>query len=246
MKNLFKTVVICGLFALIGGITASCTQDMDEYKGPPVMEIGEANVISAVRVEIPLNAKKMTSVGYKVVEVVEGQEPTAPANAQILFRTGNKIDGSPKTLVLTGNDGLDRDKSFVVYIAATISSTEFYNNGEIFSVEFTTPKHYADDEVFVKSTNSEGATVVVQFPEEVRQKNRRIKWGVANIAMLNYYGKKPIPEQLYQNDIEYHAYLIKADTVLHSFFGKPVYPILTPLLINAIRTTSEENPPPIP
>lgn len=214
MKNLFKTIVICGLFALIGGITASCTQDMDEYKGPPVMEIGEANVISAVRVEIPLNAKKMTSVGYKVVEVVEGQEPTAPANAQILFRTGNKIDGSPKTLVLTGNDGLDRDKSFVVYIAATISSTEFYNNGEIFSVEFTTPKHYADDEVFVKSTNSEGATVVVQFPEKVRQKNRRIKWGVANIAMLNYYGKKPIPEQLYQNDNQYPAYLIKADTVL--------------------------------
>lgn len=180
----------------------------------PTLEIGTPNVISAIRVEIPLNARALTSVGYKLVEVVEGQEPTAPTNATMLYRTGKKIEGSPKTLVLTGNDGLERGKSFIVYIAAAISDTEFYNNGEIYSVEFTTPDNFANEKITVLRTNANGADVLVQVPDSVKQKGRRIKWGVANIAMINYYGKAPIPAKLHSNDQMYPASLFSRDTVL--------------------------------
>jgi len=189
--------------------------DVGTLKDAATLVVGEPVVNSAVSVDIPLQASGLTSVGYKVVEVVDGKEPTAPSSATLLYRTGKKIDGCPEMINLTGNDGLDRGKSFVVYIAATISSSEYYNNGEILSVKFTTPDNYADEDVVVIRTSAEGADILVQVPERIKQENRRIKWGVGNIAMLNYYGKAPIPEMLSSNDVFYPATLIKNDTTLN-------------------------------
>ncbi|MBR5104967.1 MAG: hypothetical protein IKU93_00870, partial [Alistipes sp.] len=212
MKNLFKSIVVCGLFALIGGIITSCTPDQgDDYKGPPVLEVGEANVINALRVEIPLNAKKLTSIGYKVV--AEGEN--APSSAMMVFRSGKKIEGCPSMLSLSGDDGLDLGKNFTVHIAATISDTEFYNNGEVLTVSFSTPNEWTDGDVYIKRRTSEGAEVVVNFPDVVKQRGHLIKWGIANIAMINYYGDEPLPAKLHSNDNVYPASLIKRDTVLN-------------------------------
>ena len=212
MKNFFKSLVVCGLFALMGGVITSCTPDQgteDDYNGPPVLEVvGEPNVINALKVEIPLNAKKLTSIGYKVV--AEGEN--APTNAMMVFRSGSKIDGNSTMLTLTGDDGLDLDKTFTVYIAATISDTEFYNNGEMLTVQFTTPDEWTDGDVYVKRRMANGAEVVVKFPEVL--KGKRIKWGIANIAMLEYYGQAPMPAKLHSNDQVYPASLIARDTTL--------------------------------
>ena len=216
MKNLFKSLLICGLVAMISGLMSACTPDMggDDYKGPPVLKVGEPEVISAIEVNIPLDAKKLTSVGYKLVEKVDGQEPTAPASAMLLYRGGKSVNGCPSAIKLTGNDGLNRGKTFVVFIAATISDTEFYNNGEIFSVEFTTPDNFVDDDVQVLRTHYEGADVEVIVPERIKQQNRRIKWGITDYAVIEYYGMAPDPEKLHSNDVIYPASLIKNDTTL--------------------------------
>ena len=137
----------------------------------------------------------------------------------LLYRTGNKVDLSNKgkrldKLTLTGNDGLDRDKSFVVYIAAAISDSEFFNDGEIYTVEFTTPDNYADEDVIEKRRTAEGAEIIVQIPERIKQQGRRIKWGVTNIPTINYYGKAPIPELLHNCESVRPAFLFKNDTTL--------------------------------
>ncbi|MBR2859978.1 MAG: hypothetical protein IKB90_07870 [Alistipes sp.] len=213
MRNFFtKMMVIVAMLFAGSALMTACTPDQgDDYKGPPVLEVGEPNVINAMKVEIPLNAKKLTSIGYKLV--AEGEN--APASAMMVFRSGKKIDGCPSMLTLTGNDGLDLGKKFTLYVVATISDTEFYNNGEMLTAEFTTPNDYADDFVYIKRTTSEGADIVVNIPEEVKQKGRRIKWGIANIAMLKYYGDAPTPEKLFTNDQMYPALLFKNDTTLN-------------------------------
>ncbi len=213
MKHLFtKLMVIVAMLFAGSALMTACTPDQgDDYKGPPVLEVGEPNVINALKVEIPLNAKKLTSIGYKLV--AEGEN--APASAMMVFRSGKKIDGCPSMLRLTGNDGLDLGKKFTLYVVATVSDTEFYNNGEMLTAEFTTPDNYADDFVYIKRTTSEGADIVVNIPEEVKQKGRRIKWGIANVAMLKYYGEAPTPEKLFTNDQMYPALLFKNDTTLN-------------------------------
>ena len=213
MKNLFtKLMVIVAMLFAGSALMTACTPDQgDDYKGPPVLEVGEPNVISAFEVEIPLTAKKLASVGYKLV--AEGEN--APSSATILFRSGKKVDGCPSSITITGDDGLELGQTFKVFFAATISETEFYNNGEILSVEFTTPNNYADKDVYVKRRTSEGADIVVNFPEDVKQRGHLIKWGIANIAMINYYGDEPIPAKLHSNDNVYPASLIKRDTVLN-------------------------------
>ena len=215
-------VIVAMLFAG-NALMTSCTEDAgivdkttkpgteEDYQGPPVLEIGEPNVINALKVEIPLTAKKLASIGYKVV--AEGEN--APANALMVFRSGSKVNGNTSMLTLTGNDGLDLGKNFTVYIAATISDTEYYNNGEILTAEFTTPNQYADADVYIKRTHSEGADIVVQFPEQVMQRGHRIKWGIASTAMINYYGDGPLPAKLHSNDYVYPASLISRDTTLN-------------------------------
>ena len=213
MKNFFtKMMVIVAMLFAGSALMTACTPDQgDDYKGPPVLEVGEPNVISAFEVEIPLTAKKLASVGYKLV--AEGEN--APSSATILFRSGKKVDGCPSSITITGDDGLELGQTFKVFFAATISETEFYNNGEILSVEFTTPNNYADKDVYVKRRTSEGADIVVNFPEDVKQRGHLIKWGIANIAMINYYGDEPLPAKLHSNDNVFPASLIKRDTVLN-------------------------------
>lgn len=210
-------VIVALLFAGSTLIT-SCTPDNgDDYNGPPVLEVGEPDVKSAINVVIPLNAKKLTSVGYKLVEVVEGEELTTPS-ARLIFLSGKKVDGNPKALKLTGNDGLVRGKKFIVYITAAISDNEFYNNGEVFSKEFETPDNYADDEVVVLSTNVSSedisARVFITLPDKVKQEKRRVRWGLGNYAILAYRGNPPMPRTLHMCDETYPASLLATDTEL--------------------------------
>ena len=215
MKNLFTKMLVIGAMLLASGsLMTSCIQEPD--MSTPTLEIGTPNVISSARVEIPLNAKALTEIGYKLVEVVDGQEPTAPASAVMLFRTGKKIEGNPKAIVLTSlDDNITQNKSYVVYIAAAISDTEFYNNGKIYSVEFTTPDNPANEYVIVRNRTAEGVDVDVTVPDRVKADGRRIKWGVTNIAMIGYNGHKSIPELLHSCDNVYPAFLFKNDTTLH-------------------------------
>ena len=214
MKNLFTKlmVIVAMLFASSALMTACLPNPEDDYNGPPVLELGRPEIVSAIEVNVPIKALKLTSVGYMLKEKVDGKEPTAPSSALTLFRGGKKVEGNPEVLNLTGDDGLNRGKTFVLYVAGTISDTEFYNDGEILSIEFTTPDNYADPHVNVIRRTAEGAEVVVSFPEEL--KGKRIKWGIANIAMLEYYGQAPIPAKLHSNDQVYPASLIARDTVL--------------------------------
>ena len=140
MKHLFtKMMVIVAMLFAGSALMTACTPDNgDDYNGPPVLEIGEPNVINALKVEIPLNAKKLVEIGYKVV--AEGEN--APASAMMVFRSGSKVEGNTSMLTITGDDGLDLGKTFTVYIVATISATEFYNNGEMLTVQFTTPNEW--------------------------------------------------------------------------------------------------------
>ncbi len=70
--------------------------------------------------------------------------------------------------------------------------------------------------VKILRTHYEGADISIKVPERIKQQNRRIKWGVTNIAVLEYYGgQAPIPEKLHSNDQFYPAYIIKNDTTLN-------------------------------
>lgn len=237
MKNLFKSFVICALFAWVGSLATSCTPDnpLGGGNGTPVFEItGEPVVNNAVSVDIPVNAQNLAKIGCYVREIfidengnqyfvtgydsnkqpILGGIATNPS-AAVIFRKGTikECNGSLSTLHLSGNDGLDRNKTFIVYIAATISDKAYYNNGEIFSVTFTTPEKYADDDVAVIRENYEGMDVYLTFPPQVKARGNRIKWGVTNIAMLEYNGNPPIPELLHSCDWVYPAYLVERDTL---------------------------------
>ena len=236
MKNVLRTLIVCGVIALIGAFTPSCTPTPDGgAMGNPSFEItGEAVVNNAVSVDIPVKAQNLEKIGCYVREIfvdekgdkyfVSGYDSNknpilagqiADPTAAIVFRKGKIFEGgeSINNLHLSGNEGLDRNKTFIVYIAA-IANNKYYNNGQIFSVEFKTPEKYADDDVAVIRQSYEGMDVYLTFPPQVKAKNRRVKWGVSNIATLAYYGNPPIPQQLHNCDFVYPAFLVQRDTLL--------------------------------
>lgn len=69
--------------------------------------------------------------------------------------------------------------------------------------------------VKILRTHYEGADISIKVPERIKQQNRRIKWGVTNIAILEYNGQAPIPAKLHSNDQVYPAFIIKNDTTLN-------------------------------
>ena len=237
MKHLFKTLVIGGLFALIAGMTTSCTPDV--YTGPPVLEItGPAEVKHAVSVYIPVRALALDKVAVLLKEYAEtedgkffvaeyddnnqpvlGDPITKAPRPQLIFRNGKTFDcGSKglKSLHLTGNEGLRKNKKFVAFIAATISESDVnFFDGTILSIEFQTPDTYGDDDVAVISESFEGMEVEVRVPQHVKDENRRIRWGVTNLPMIGYNGNKPIAEMLHLCDAVYPASIVKNDTTLH-------------------------------
>lgn len=236
MKNLFKTLIVCGVIALIGAFTPSCTPTPNGgASGNASFEItGEAVVNNAVSVDIPVKAQNLEKIGCYVREIfvdekgdkyfVSGYNADktpilagliADPSAAIVFRKGKVFEGgeSINNLHLSGNEGLDRNKTFIVYIAA-IANNKYYNDGQIFSVEFKTPEKYADDDVAVIRQSFEGMDVYLTFPPQVKAKNRRVKWGVSNIATLAYYGNPPIPQLLHNCDFVYPAFLVQRDTLL--------------------------------
>lgn len=253
MKNLFKTLVICGLFALVGSMTTSCVQDPNETWGAPEFAItGKPTVNNAISVDVPVNAKYLKKLAYMVEEYVitaDGKRMTikgydaekkpiynhlvdeAPKIAQIFRaqRNGNgKLYENVRGLTslhISGNEGLDKSKKFVVYFAAAISETEYYNNGQIYSVEFETPEKYSDDDVVVLRENFEGMDVAVTIPPSVKkaiaEKNSRATWGVTNIAVEAYNGPgtgkayQPACASLYHNHYVYPAFFFNRDTVLN-------------------------------
>ena len=73
----------------------------------------------------------------------------------------------------------------------------------------------SDKDVIILNTHSEGADIRVIVPDHVKQQNRRIKWGVTNIAMLEYNGNPSTPDMLHSCDPVYPASLFKNDTILN-------------------------------
>ena len=124
-----------------------------------------------------------------------------------------------ESLHISGREGLDKNKKFVVYIAATVSQTEYLKdeNGKnvILSATFETPEVYSDDDVTVIRDSYEGMDVSVTVPPSVLKANRRVRWGVTNIATVAYNEKKPVCEMLYLCDFVYPASIIARDTVLN-------------------------------
>ena len=201
-----------------------------------ILEIAGAPVVNnAISVDIPVVGKNILKLACLVKEIYVNE------NGDKQFVSGYNEDGTPKlskyslptpavvfrngsmkeagesfsNIHLDGNDGLNRNKKFEVFIAAAISNTEYYNNGEILSVEFETPDRYADEDVAVISQSFEGMDVYLTLPQHVKDSGRRIKWGVTNIAMLEYNGNPPIPQMLHSCDYVYPAYLVARDTLLN-------------------------------
>ena len=236
MKNLFRTLVVCGLLAWVGCMATSCMPDANVGEGdltPSLVITGEPVVHNAVSVDIPVEGKNIVKIACLVKEICMGQDGTkyfvtgykdnqpittayAQPSANMVFRNGKSkpAGASFSNIHLDGNDGLDRNKMFEVFIAAAVSGNQYYNDGEIFSAEFTTPDRYADDDVAVIRQNYEGMDVYVTFPASVKAKGRRVKWGVNNIAMLEYNGNPPMPQLLHSCDCVYPSYLIARDTLL--------------------------------
>lgn len=247
MKNLFKTLVICGLFALVGSMTTSCVQDPNETWGAPEFAItGKPTVNNAISVDVPVNAKYLKKLAYMVEEYVitpDGKRMTIKGyDAEKRPIYNHLVDESPKIAVIfraqrngngklyenvrslnsvhiSGNEGLDKNKKFVVYFAAAISETEYYNNGKIYQAEFETPEKYSDNDVEIIRSNFEGMDVQVTLPPSVKklieEKNARATWGVTNIAIEAYNGNQPACGGLYHNHIVYPAFFFNRDTVLN-------------------------------
>lgn len=241
MKKLFKTLTICALIAWVGGFATSCVSD--EVLGPSEFAItGEPVVNNAISVDVPVKAVNLAKLAYMVEEYIITENGEAwtvknyDANKQpvlnhkveknpsiaLIFRAqrngkGKTIESVKKetSIHITGNEGLDKNKKFVVYFAAAVSDSEYYNNGQIYSVTFETPEKYSDDDVTVIRESFEGMDVFVQVPPSVKKANRVVRWGVTNIATIAYNEKKPIAEMLYMCDYVYPASIIRRDTTLN-------------------------------
>uniref|UniRef100_UPI004056C5AF hypothetical protein n=1 Tax=Alistipes sp. TaxID=1872444 RepID=UPI004056C5AF len=245
MKNLFKTLVLCGVSALVGGWMSSCvpTPDGSETFGPAKLELaGEATVNTAVSVDIPIVAENLEKVAFMLEEyvvkengeewVISGynanKEPiykrkveVNPALHLIFNAAGSKrgktfeAPNIPSVLHISGNEGLDKSKKFVVYIAGIDKSKNYYNKGEVLTVKFETPEKYSDDDVTVIRENFEGIDVFVKVPERIIEQNRRVRWGVGNKPTIIYNGNPPMVEAVYLCDYVYPASIIARDTTLN-------------------------------
>ena len=214
-------------------------------KGTPVIEIlGEATVNNAVSVDIPIKAENLSKLAFMVEEYIvleNGEEWTVKsydANKKpvlgrlvskdpaihLIFNAQNSNPKKGKTienvtsldiLHISGNEGLDKNKKFVVYIAGIDYNKSYYNNKQILSVKFETPEKYSDSDVTVLRESFEGMDVAVTFPEDVRKRGNCIRWGVTNVATRAYNGNPPTAEALYLCDFVYPASIIHRDTVLN-------------------------------
>ncbi len=74
-----------------------------------------------------------------------------------------------------------------------------------------------EEEGGVKLINlySDGADIFVKVPTRVKQQNRRLRWGLTDLATIAHNGKMPIPQMLYMCDYVYPATIIKSDTTLN-------------------------------
>lgn len=240
----------------MGSLITACTPDQGgDLSGPPVLKVtGEAIVNYAVSVDIPIEAANLTQLAFLVEEYIineNGEEKVisgynasgepiiardinkAPSTTQI-FQAERKHKGkvlesvaSLSNLHISGNEGLDKNKNFIVHIAAIVgtgSNKKYYTSdeslypaskGEIFAVKFTTPEQYSDDNVSVirEHPEGEGLDIYVEFPAEVRARGNAIKWGVTDIATA-HYNSIVSAEALYHHDGAYPAFLIKNDTLL--------------------------------
>lgn len=242
MKNLFKSLVALAIVFFLGNVATSCVSDPNSGDGTPVLQItGEAVVNNAISVDVPVRAANLSKLAYLVEEYVvleDGTEMTIKGydankkpilnrevstnpNIAVIFRSDKNGTGmvyenitSLDKIHISGNQGLDKAKKFVVYIAAITPNKEYYNNGEILSVKFETPDKYSDNDVEVIRETYEGIEVFVQVPQNVKKENRRIRWGIGNIAALAYNYNPPIAESLFMCDFVYPATVVSRDTTL--------------------------------
>ena len=273
MKNLFKTVIALALVFVMGNATTSCTPDnaLDGENGTPVFEItGEPVVHTAILVEVPIkiaNIKQLVCYTREIMVEADGtkyfvsgydenNQPikgglAAAPSAGVISRRGTSkpCENGVSTITFTGNDGLDKSRMYISYIVAKLSDTEYYNNGEIYTVEFSTPDTYGEGDIHIIRSNYEGVSVSVTMPEQIKAAGRRIKWGVTNLPMLAYNGNPPIPELLHNCDYVYPAFLIQRDTLIeinhHNAYrrnakGEIGYYIIGNTSVTEVSANSEE------
>ena len=206
MRKIFTKVLAITTLLFVGLGLQSCLQDVNHE---PKLQVGTPVVNSAVSVDVPLQVNALSQIFYKVEEASEGQEAPSAVTLQM---AGKVVAGSTKVLKLSGQDGLVKGKEYVVWITASISNTEFYQNGKVFSATFATPDYY-EDQVQILSIQQDGANVYVTFPHEICHTCNRVKWGITDLATYNLYGQ-PVVEKLTTNDTHYPNYVISDDTLL--------------------------------
>ena len=238
MKHLFKALVICGLFAMISGLTTSCVNDPE--MGPPVFEItgnlevktGDGFKTPAIYATLPVTSENIPKIFYIVRELEEGTEPAAKPRRQEIQFEGKEISGKTSELRITSDDDkLRRGKRYGFYFIVAINNMNFLNEDidPVFAYEFTTPETYTSTnedgtpgepvELMTLSRSYEGVEVEVFFPEKLRQREHdtRIKWGVTNLAHYNMYkymyGQIDI-DFIHRNENMYPAIIISNDTIL--------------------------------
>ena len=234
MKNLFKTLVICGLFAWICGLTTSCTPDAE--MGPPKFEItgdlkvemGDGVNTPAISATLPVISENIPKIYYILREREEGAEkPQKPRKLEIQYQ-GKEISGKLEALTLTsGEDGLLRGKTYDFYFIVAISDMKFLNEDvdPVFAYEFETPDSYTNNDnpsaapmdMMVLGTSYEGAKLDFMFPQAVKERGNKVKWGVTNIAHYNMYkltrGQIDV-DFTHRNENMYPNALISGDTVI--------------------------------
>ena len=159
MKNLFKSLVALAIVFFLGNVATSCVSDPNSGDGTPVLQItGEAVVNNAISVDVPVRAANLSKLAYLVEEYVvleDGTEMTIKGydankkpilnrevsknpNIAVIFRSDKNGTGmvyenitSLDKIHISGNQGLDKAKKFVVYIAGITPNKEYYNKGEI-------------------------------------------------------------------------------------------------------------------
>ncbi len=232
MKQLFKTLVICGLFAWISGMTTSCTPDVT--MGPPKFEIageltvsaGDGLTTPAISATLPVVSENIPKIYYIVEEITAENEDEEPILTEIRWN-GTAISGNTDNITLTsGDNGLRLGKKYRFCFVVAVSNMSYLNEDidPIFRYKFETPTEYYNAtpeqplDMMVLGSTYEGAQIDFMFPEYIKERGHKVKWGVTNTAFHKYskwaYGGIDI-DFMHTNENVYPGYLISGDTLIN-------------------------------
>lgn len=215
MRNFTKKLLIITVLAIATSLV-SCVNPNTESN--PSMQFS-AEVESWSNLKVTLTTTAISEYAYKIAKSSEGDFSNIS-----LFLSGETGVPTGGTEIIDFEIGdLERGIEYTIHLAGKYKSTSsptgeaFYQT--VFTYSFVTPE-YTEDICVVKH-NYDGGHIRFVFPEDVKKRGNKIKWGVIGKAMYNDYYKNPSgnyatdPDIIsHMNDGVYPAYLISRDTLI--------------------------------